>query len=201
MAEALAVLGAVAALGQLAGYGEKLVKVLRTYIRHARYAMRDVEYFADEVRSMCTLVKASIESLKSHSVKCPESPVLTYIVARNAVDDLAKQALRSMKVAEEHISKLDSGSRWLIVIKWLLNRQSILELHPEIDRVHQKLGLLLQILQTELQVITLNTVQTSEEERRMMRNKMYAWLSNHIRFCLSMSWTDRFNTATSNERK
>ncbi|KAL2128564.1 hypothetical protein VTI74DRAFT_9021 [Chaetomium olivicolor] len=175
MAEALAIVGGVAAVLQLATSARKFAQVLYSFAADAGAAGTEVERFASQVQSFSDTTEMAQAGLYHYCVENPDTPVVTFIKSRGVlanIDIEARTVKRHLRTIQLRVKNLQSRSMLWASIKWSFKKSSILELGPGMESVKTGLSLALATAQLEA-IIHVSRLGTNSEEirRRIARQK------------------------------
>ncbi len=150
--EALALVGAVAALIQLSEAGGWFVRGLFRFAKHAGAAGVEVQRFGHQVRSSANSIEVALITLNRYCATHPTSAVVVYISTNDVLTNINKGAELVLDHIESiiiQVYSMRSRSVFWTKMKWSFKKFSILELCPEIEMVKTSLTLLMIAVQIE----------------------------------------------------
>lgn len=156
MAEALAVLGVVAAVAQLADYGFKLSVKLFTFGEAVYTADKSVRRISNDVSLTSTVLKDLSEVLKidnsphvsDRAIDAAQQTVKECLTVFKELDDALTKSLGNLGMLKdtEDKSKAKKSTMALERLKWPLKQQKMELLSRNLDRLKASLTLMLQVL-------------------------------------------------------
>ncbi len=170
----ITVIGAFAAMVQLAqcclGLAEKLERL--------ESARGEIRRFAVQVHNFSQTTEGARLSLSRHCYDHSDSAVMTYLQQHRVLDGLSLEAEMvedHVQLAARRVSSMANGFRLLVRVRWLINRESILEVSTGMESI--KASLILVLLTVQLEV-TLSSREESPpgaaDEIRRLESEMYA---------------------------
>lgn len=175
MAEIIAITASVAGIMQLAQYGLKVADTLQRFSGQLGSTSQDVKRFAAQVRSFSQIIGLAEVSLLDHCASYSESHVLDYIIKHKILDGLSGESeiVRDRLSDVRHrVSSMNSKVRLLSIFKWMLYRESILELAGEMESVKSSVGLVLAIVQLEVSTLVVRKAATDSQTIERQQRKM-----------------------------
>ncbi len=160
MAEILAVSGALAVIVQLAEYGMKFSKIMIQFSHQVGSAYDEIENFALQVQMFSQVIGLARVTLLDHCSEVRESKVIRDIGKNQVLDGLAEQSRnveKRLRVARRRVLAMKSKCRPLTVLKWILGKEYILKLSPDMESVKSTVDLL-------LSMVLLEKIRLSKEE-------------------------------------
>jgi hypothetical protein len=117
----------------------KAVATLRTLSRDIKYAEKDIGRFALAIELFADQIEVANDALSPHLSKLTQSKVFNFLVKREVMGNLRKQA----KSVEECIERVQpkimtirSSIDWVTAVRWaFFNKADIHEINPQIDSV------------------------------------------------------------------
>jgi hypothetical protein len=169
MAEALAVVGALAAVLQLCSCARKFARVLHQFAVDAGVAAAEIKRFAYQIRSFSNTVDTAQCTLSRYCTENPTSPIVVFMRNRNVLGDLNIEAT----MVEGHLLDIRDqvmGMKSRLVlwtsIKWSFKKSSVLGLFPEMENIKTSLGLLVATAHFEA------TIQAVRSGKHHLRDQM-----------------------------
>lgn len=153
MAEALAVIGAVTAILQIAGAATKFSQTLYRTAHYAGSAKEDIQAFAMDIGAFASVIRVAHDAIRGHCEKESNSAVLQFVRDHKILRQLVEQSGRIRKRIEavrpriqELRGKFSMINRW----KWVLKRPEVKALHPEMECVKTNLLVVMHVVALEL---------------------------------------------------
>ncbi|KAL2255238.1 hypothetical protein VTK26DRAFT_3800 [Humicola hyalothermophila] len=146
MAEALAIVGGLAAVTQLAGMAWRLGQDLSRLAANVWTTSDEIKIFADQLKTSSTVIRLSQCTIVNFCEDSPESGVVKHIKSRQLlekIDTTARRVLRHLRQAYHKVRGMRKSSSLVITLTWFWRKASILEFYPAVECVKTNLGLLI----------------------------------------------------------
>jgi hypothetical protein len=146
MAEALAVLGALAAVHQLSKSAAKLANILYDFALSSQILTKEVQSFARQVRSFSDIVRLALLTLSEYCRENPNSRIVRYLDSHHVLPNInegAKHTLRHLRAIRDQITRPQTRFTWMGTVVWLWNKRSVMELYPKMESIKSNLSLLM----------------------------------------------------------
>ncbi|KAK1495034.1 hypothetical protein CABS01_11262 [Colletotrichum abscissum] len=180
MAEILGIVANVAALIQLAHYGEKFAKALLNFSKQNSSPRKEVDRCASQAQDFSDCINMTHFTLERHFANFTKSPLLQYLSSQGILDRI----LNRSKSIEWQLDKatirvrslLGGGNAVFNFLKWWYQKDSILDLFPEMNSV--KISLQLLVSATQLEVLDMECKDSLWDTEKLISNEKHI---NHLK--------------------
>ncbi|KAF6824073.1 hypothetical protein CPLU01_11069 [Colletotrichum plurivorum] len=141
------VLGVIAAMIQLAQFGDKFAKELRRFSHFSSSRAQQVKQHAAQARNFSTSISTARLSLLQHSERHPKSPVIRYISSRQVCSGLDENAefvrdrIYEATIRTKKLMRIKSSP--VLFVKWFYYKDSIFLPFAEMESLKTCLLLLM----------------------------------------------------------
>lgn len=155
MAEAVAVIGVVASVAQLADYGFKLSVKLFTFGEAVYAADRSIKSISNDVSLTSTVLKELSEILKAdtsnhvsdRAIDAAQQTVTECLAIFEELDKALEKSLENLGALDhDRKKKVNKGAATLERLKWPFKQSKMDILRSNLDRLKASLTLMLQVL-------------------------------------------------------
>ena len=156
MAEAIAAIGIVASVAQLADYGFKLSVKLFSFSRAVSAADESIKAISNDVsltsavlQELCRIIKSDESNVVSpRAVEATQQTVNECLQVFEQLNDALDKSLANLGKLEnvEGKAKVKRGTIALEKLKWPFKQPKMELLRSNLDRLKESLGLMLQVL-------------------------------------------------------
>jgi hypothetical protein len=153
MAEVFALTGTIIAIVQIAGAATKLSKSLYRTAHKAGSAKDDIQAFAMDIGAFASVIRVAHDALLAHCDKESNSAVLRYVRDHNVLGQLIQQSVRIRKHIEAVRPRIqDLRGRFSMInhAKWILKRDEVKALHPQMECVKTNLLVMMHVVALEV---------------------------------------------------
>jgi hypothetical protein len=153
MAEAIALVGSIFAIVQIAGAASKLSKSLFRTALKAGSARDEIEAFAADIGAFASIIRVAHDALLGHCHKESNSAVLRYVRDHNILGQLIQQSVRIRKHIEAVRPRVqDLRGRFSMInhAKWMWKKDEVKALHPDMEMVKSNLLLVMHVVSLEV---------------------------------------------------
>jgi hypothetical protein len=168
MAEALAIIGGLAAVLQLAGLATNFSGSLIRTAREAGSAKDEIEAFALDIGASAQVIQLAHKTLVRHCEDEGNSDVLRYVRREHVLESVSQQSAlieKRIRIIRPKIRKMRSDVKILLYLKWIWKRQGLKELHPRMESVKSNMNLLALVVLLE---VAIHKSPNSAEHRQEM---------------------------------
>lgn len=179
MAEILGIVASVAALIQLANYSEKFAKALLKFSRQNSSLRKEVDRCVFRAQDFSYCIDLTQFALERHFRKYTESSLLRYLLSQGILQGILNRSRlirwRLEKAIKRVRSLLRGGNAVFNFFKWWYQKDSILDLFPEMDSVKISLQLLVSATQLEVLDMECNDSLFDSEKFTSNEEQMYVF--------------------------
>ncbi|KAI3548317.1 hypothetical protein CSPX01_03113 [Colletotrichum filicis] len=180
MAEILGIVASVAALIQLAHYGEKFAKALFNFSKQNSSPRKEVDRCASQAQDFSDCINMTHFTLERHFANYTKSPLLQYLSFQGILDRILNRSelieWRLDKATIRVRSLLGGGNAVFNFLKWWYQKDSILDLFPEMNSV--KISLQLLVSATQLEVLDMECKDSLCDTEKLISNEKHM---NHLK--------------------
>jgi len=151
--EAIAVIGGLAAVLQLADASSRCASTLIRFSKNAGSASEEIAHFATQNKTFSSSVRLAYVTLSYHCSRHRVSPVINYIRSKailEGLDDESRYVRTRVKEADKRIRSLETTFKLWGMLRWTICRDSVLGLSPQMDSIKHSLLLVMQTVQLEV---------------------------------------------------
>ncbi|KAI3545285.1 hypothetical protein CABS03_04009 [Colletotrichum abscissum] len=182
MAEILGIVANVAALIQLAHYGEKFAKALLNFSKQNSSPRKEVDRCASQAQDFSDCINMTHFTLERHFANFTKSPLLQYLSSQGILDRI----LNRSKSIEWQLDKatirvrslLGGGNAVFNFLKWWYQKDSILDLFPEMNSV--KISLQLLVSATQLEVLDMECKDSLWDTEKLISNEKHMYVLTNM---------------------
>ncbi|KAK1458651.1 hypothetical protein CCUS01_09128 [Colletotrichum cuscutae] len=182
MAEILGIVASVAALIQLAHYGEKFAKALLNFSKQNSSPRKEVDRCASQAQDFSDCINMTHFTLERHFANFTKSPLLQYLSSQGILDRILNRSelieWRLDKATIRVRSLLGGGNAVFNFFKWWYQKDSILDLFPEMDSV--KISLQLLVSATQLEVLDMECKDSPWDTGKFISNEKHMYSSTQF---------------------
>jgi hypothetical protein len=176
--EAIAAVGSVVALIQLATFTGKLTRCLARFGDDTGIARQEIDIFNTGLTNSVTLIRTAQVAIEQHFDAHKDSNLIQYINSTDIMRGLEKEAklvLVSMKDARRQVLSMEKHRNLIAALLWTFKKKTVMGIQPGMDCIKASFTLLMQTTSLEattLKITALPDIPENRVELEKLRERM-----------------------------